>query len=503
MWAHGLFIGNIALLKLNLQQKQTNNIIMITFWSQFSSYALNTILILFLTRPLIQHGLGYNQSKAYAFIGISQATGYLMPILGGYMADTVLGMRRSILIGSILLALAYLMVMLSGYTISTHGDHLFLAAYALVPAANSLLIGTTSAMVSNIYTDDTVLAKSAMTYYYMAINVGALFATWLAPELLDSRYGPLSVLALTFFGKSIAAMNFAYRYSLYDNVICGLDRLSTSSKSICRLFIYIIILYMFTLFAYSHIFVCSIIISLGCVIGIAWFIRKTFSLTGVSRYKQSVAGLLIIEAIVFFVIYNQMNSTLILFAQSNSNAHLLGFSISPAQYQMLNPLLIIVLGLQLPRLYRKFPSFTIPYQFACGTLLAGISLLTLVYAATCADQGLINGNFIALTYILITLAELWVSAIGLSMIGLYCDNQSLSFSMGAWYLGCSLSSAISGHIAQLVAINDNVTNPIKSLSIYQNYYLNMGSIACVFGIFMLLIAAGLGRTGKRHGFILA
>ena len=126
-----------------------------------------------------------------------------------------------------------------------------------------------------------------------------------------------------------------------------------------------------------------------------------------------------------------------------------------------------------------------------------------MYAATCADQGLINGNFIALTYILITLAELWVSAIGLSMIGLYCDNQSLSFSMGAWYLGCSLSSAISGHIAQLVAINDNVTNPIKSLSIYQNYYLNMGSIACVFGIFMLLIAAGLGRTGKRHGFILA
>src|SRR6478752_7357884 len=99
--------------KLDLRQKQTNNIIFITFWSQFSVYALNTVLILFLTRPLLQHGLGYSQAKAYAFIGVTQAMGYLMPILGGFMADTVLGIRRAILIGSILLALAYLLVMIS------------------------------------------------------------------------------------------------------------------------------------------------------------------------------------------------------------------------------------------------------------------------------------------------------------------------------------------------------------------------------------------------------
>lgn len=81
------------------RQLQSNNIILITFWSQFSVYALNTVLILFLTRPLLAHGLGYDQAKAYAFIGISQATGYLMPILGGFMADKVLGIRRAILLG--------------------------------------------------------------------------------------------------------------------------------------------------------------------------------------------------------------------------------------------------------------------------------------------------------------------------------------------------------------------------------------------------------------------
>lgn len=487
---------------LILRQKQTTNIVMITFWSQFAVYALNTVLVLFLTKPILSQGLGYDQAKAYAFIGISQATGYLMPVLGGYIADKVLGIRRSILLGSILLALAYLLVMLSGYTIGAYGDRLFLAAYALTPAANSLLIGTASGMVAHIYADDAIKAKSAMTFYYMAINVGALLATIIAPTLLDSRYGPLSVLALTFIGKSIAALNFAYRYALYDNAIWGKDRhpLPLSGKSL--LVCYFIITYLFTLFAYSHIFLASILISIGCGIGIGWFLIKTFSLSGEIRDRQLIACLLILEAIVFFIIYNQMNSTLVLFAKNNSDHHLLNFIISPAQYQMLNPILIIALGLQLPRLYEKFPKFSIPYQFACGTLLAGIALLIMTFAALNAEQGLINGNYIALTYILISLAELWVSAIGLSMIGLYCDNQTLAFAMGVWYLACSLSNTLSGRIAAWVAIPEYITSPLQSLSIYQHYYSVMGLIACILGIGMLFFANYLQKKLHKKGIIL-
>lgn len=488
---------------LTIRQQQTTNIVMITFWSQFAVYTLNTILILFLTRPLLAHGLGYDQTKAYAFLGISMATGYLMPILGGYMADNVLGLRRSIFLGSILLALAYLLVMLSGYTIAAHGDFIFIAAFALLPAANSLLMGTASGLVAHIYDEDAAKAKSAMTFYYMAINVGALLATLIAPMLLDSRYGPLSVLTLAFIGKSIAALNFARRYALYDNVARGKDRLPLSLTAKWQLLGYLVVLYLFTLYAYSHIFFASVLIGVGCGLGIIWFLVKTCSLSSGARYKQLVACLLILEAIVFFVIYNQMNSTLILFAKNNSNGNLFGFLISPAQYQMLNPLLIIVLGLQLPRLYQMMPRFTIPYQFACGTLLAGIALLIMACAAMHATGGIINGNYIALTYILITLAELWVSAIGLSMIGLYCDKEALGFAMGVWYLACSLSNALSGRLAGWVAIPENITSPLLSLPIYQHYYLMMGLVACLLGILMLLGARYLQRILSRRGVTLA
>lgn len=207
--------------ELSLRKKQTQNIVFITFWSQFSVYALNTILVLFLTRPLWAQGLGYSQAKAYAFIGVAHAAGYLMPMLGGYMADTVVGIRRSIFLGSIMLATAYLFIMLSGYTVHSLGDQLFIAAYAFIPATNSLLMGTSSSMVSHIYSDNAIKAKSAMTYYYIAINVGALLATLIAPVLLESRFGPLSILTIAFIGKSISALNFAKNYSVYDNVIWG------------------------------------------------------------------------------------------------------------------------------------------------------------------------------------------------------------------------------------------------------------------------------------------
>ncbi|MFT4059902.1 MAG: oligopeptide:H+ symporter [Legionella sp.] len=488
---------------LDLRQKQTNNIIFITFWSQFSVYAFNTILVLFLTRPLWTQGLGYSQSKAYAFIGVAHATGYLMPMLGGYMADTIVGIRRSILLGSVMLALAYLLVMLSGYTVNFWGDQLFIAAYALIPATNSLLMGTSSSMISHIYSDDAIKAKSAMTYYYIAINVGALLATLIAPVLLESRYGPLSILAVTFVGKSIAALNFASRYRIYDNVIWGKDLSKLSQQGIMRLIAYIGGIYLLTLYAFSHVYIASTLIAMGSTLGIFWFFKKTITLKGIVRDKQMIALLLILEAVVFFVIYNQMHSTLILFAKNNSDHNLFGLTVSPAHYQMLNPLLILAIGSQLPRFYKWVPCFTIPYQFAAGIFLSGLALLLLTFASYQATNGIINGNYIALTYILISIAELWVSAIGLSMIGLYCDQKTIAFAMGVWYLASSLAHAISGRIAAWVAIPTTIHSAVDSLPYYKSYYLLLGISALILGGIMYLVAILLQKKMQQRGIVLA
>lgn len=489
--------------QLDRRQQQANNIVFITFWSQFASYAFNTILILFLTRPLFQNGLGYTEAKAYAFIGVTQATGYLMPLLGGHMADSIIGVRRSILLGSIMLASAYLLVLISGYTVQGYGDFFFIAAYAFIPVTNSLLMGTASSMVSHIYSDDSIKAKSAMTYYYLAINAGALLATFIAPILLDSKYGPLSVITIAFIGKSIAALNFSKRYSVYEDVLWGKDQSSFSVKNKYQLLTYVAVIYSLTLFAYSHIHLAIFFITAGCLGGLLWFFAKTLALTGHARKKQLLALLLIVEAIIFFVIYNQMNSTLIMFAKNNSNNLFLGIPVSPAHYQLINPLLILLIGVQLPRFYQKVPGFTIPYQFAAGTFLAGLSLLLMAFACHHAVNGYVNGNYIALTYTLITLGELWVSAIGLSMIGLYCDKSNIAFAMGVWYIACSLSNAISGRLAAFVALPDSIQSAIDSLPYYKHYYFNLGLFGILCCVLMWILSYHLHQKFNQQGIKLA
>lgn len=495
------FVNNFRL-NSDIREKQRNNIIFITFWSQFASYAFNTILILFLTRPIIAHGLGYSEARSYAFYGLISAMGYLMPVIGGYMADIVVGIRRAILIGSLLLAFAYLLVMLSGYTIGLWGDTLFIAACASIPVANSLLMGTASAMVSHIYSNDAVKAKSAMTYYYIAINIGALIATIIAPLLLESRYGPLSIFSLAFAGKSIAALNFAKRYAIYDSAIWGKDTKPFTKRNSYQLLLYCIGFYGITYFAYTHIYSASLLITIGCIFGIVLFIQKTFNLQNEHRTKQLMAIFLIVEAILFFVIYNQMNSTMILFAKNNSDQLLLGFKVSPAHYQLLNPLLILAIGSLLPKFYERFPRFNIPYQFVLGIILAGGAMLVIVVACLLSHNGIINGNYIALTYILITIAELWVSAIGLSMIGLYCDQSFIALAMGVWYLASSLSNIISARLAGWVAIPVNMHDRVQSLTLYKNYYYNLALGTLVIGIILFVITVYLEKRMEKNNIVL-
>jgi POT family proton-dependent oligopeptide transporter len=468
---------------------QTNTVLFITFWGQLASYSLHAIMILFLTRPIIQHGLNYTEIEAYKFLGVSHAMGYLVPLLGGIIADQLLGIRRSILLGTIIIACAYLFVMLSGMSTGKHHDHYFIMAYALIPMASSLLVGTASAMISHIHSHNASNAKRAMTYYYMSINIGALIGTCIAPELMESNYGPLSVLALVFVGKAIAALNFARKYNCFDNIIWGKDKVNLTGKQWIFFIGYLIAIYFMTLSAYRFIHIANIVITIGCFAGILWFVLKTNQLEFTKRMRQFIAIFLILEAIVFFIVYNQMNSSLILFALKNSDLMLFGIKVRSAHYQLLNPLLIILIGSRLPAIYEKYPKFSIPYQFALGTMLASFALLFIGYCAEQASNGIVNGNFIAITYVLITFAELCVSAIGLSMIGLYCDSKDIGLAMGVWYLASSLSNTISGHIGKYVSLPQHINNPLESIGIYSNYYLKLGGIA--LGISILMLFAGI------------
>lgn len=482
----------------DLKSKQSFTIAAITFWGQFATYSLISILILYLTKSTAHYGLGFSEHQAYSFQGVSQAMGYAILMIGGYIADRYLGLRRAILLGSLLMAFSYLLIFISGFFVQ-YTNEFFIFSYALIPASSSLFLGTSSGMVSKIYSTDFKAAKGAMTSFYIAINLGSLIAFTVSPILIGYKYGALAILAIVFVGKTIAALNFYYRFEMYDNVVDKIDKESMPSKSKLIVVSYLVVAYVLTLIFYQIPNQANVIlgtISIICLL--AFLLRTVTGLKAEVRIKQIIGLFLIVIAVVFFVVYNQMGSTLILLAKNNSDLNLLGLTVKPASYNLINPIIIIFGGMALIKIYPLIPRFYIPYQFAVGVLLSAISLLVLYYAFLNTSTGIINGNYIGLTFVLLSIAELFVSAVGLSMIGIYCDSKTMGFAMGAWYIACSLSNSITGLVNQVVALPKDGVSTLASATIYQNYFLNMGTTVLVIGIFICFVTFAMIKYMKTR-----
>jgi POT family proton-dependent oligopeptide transporter len=472
----------------DLKTKQSFTIAAITFWSQFAIYSFNAILILYLTKSVMHYGLGFSESYAYSFQGIYKAMNYAIIMFGGYIADRYLGLRRSIFWGSLLLAFAFLLVFLSGFFVHISNEF-FIFAFALIPVCTSLQMGTASAMVSKIYSEDPVHAKGAMTMFYISINLGSLLAFIIAPMLIGYKFGALAVLGIVFIGKLLAIANFTYRYKIYDNVVDEIDRSPMTNIAKKVVLGYLLIVYIFTVICYHYPNYANVVvagISMLCLV--AFLLRTTVFLKGDVRVKQIVGLILIVVAVVFFVIYNQMESTLVMAANNNSDLLMFGFKVNAANYQMVNPILIIFGGMALIRIYPMFPRFYIPYQFAVGVILAAVGLFAMYYGFSVSSDGIISGNYITLTYVLISISELFVSAIGLSMVGIYCDAKTIGFAMGAWYIASSLANSITGLLNQMVALPAGGESLIKSATMYKDYFFNTSVTVMLVGVLVLILA---------------
>ncbi|WP_261816832.1 peptide MFS transporter [Vibrio gallicus] len=487
-----------------LISSQVFNVTTITFFGQFASYSIMSIFILFLTLPIARDGLGMTEKEAYEFMGVTQAIGYMMPIIGGYIIDKYLGIRRGITWGVCLIALAYILIYLGSSNVHSLGTHAFIMAYALLPAINSLVASPTTALVSRIYKGDDAGSKSGMTYFYMAINVGSLVGIGIAPLFMDSAYGVMSVLALVVLGKSAAALNFIVKRKLYDNVVDELDKQPMTFARLLPVLTYLVVGYVIAYFSYLNPHVSTYLIGIGCTAGILTFCIRTMLLKGVDRTKQLVAAFLILVAIVFFVLYNQMSTTMVMFTKNNTDFSLLGVTLSPAQFQLINPLVILAIGSLLPRFYSRFVRFTIPYQFAVGVVLAGLSMLALWLGASSAyETGIASADYVGLSYFIVTIAELFVSAVGLSMIGLYCHPKMIAFAMGAWYLASSMSNLISGQLGRLVAVPKGGMDKLVSIHAYGDFFYTMGITAVIVGGGLCVVMYLLHKSLAKRGITIA
>jgi len=218
------------------------------------------------------------------------------------------------------------------------------------------------------------------------------------------------------------------------------------------------------------------------------------------RGNYTVCFVLIIEAIVFFVLYQQMPTSLNLFAIRNTDHYVLGIFLPGPSFQALNPFWIIIGSPILAFIYnllgRKEKDFSMPGKFAFGMLLCSLGFLTIPFALKffVPNENIISGNWLLVVYGFQSIGELFISGLGLAMVTKLVPQKVVGFMMGAWFMSSAVAMYLGGMVASLAAVpKGDITNPALSLPIYSNLFLKLGVATFVIFIIMLIFVPKLKR----------
>ena len=141
-------------------------------WERFSYYGIRPLLVLFMAAALADGGMGMSRDQASPIVGIYAASVYLASLPGGWVADRLLGLRRAIWYGGVLIALGHLSIALSALA----GPTTFFLGLALIVMGTGLLKPNISAIVGDLYPEGGARRDAGFSIFYMGINIGALAA---------------------------------------------------------------------------------------------------------------------------------------------------------------------------------------------------------------------------------------------------------------------------------------------------------------------------------------
>jgi POT family proton-dependent oligopeptide transporter len=176
-------------------------------WERFSFYGLRPLLILFMTAALTSGGFGFDRDTASAIVGIYAASVYLASLPGGWVADRLLGLRRAIFVGAVLISLGHISVGLSAFA---HGRVTFFLGLVLIVFGTGLLKPNISAIVGDLYPEGGARRDAGFSIFYMGINFGAFFGQIVTGQL-GEKVGWHWGFAAAGVGMLFGLINFAMR----------------------------------------------------------------------------------------------------------------------------------------------------------------------------------------------------------------------------------------------------------------------------------------------------
>jgi len=434
------------------QPKGLATLFFVELWERFSYYGMRAILLYFLIGKIADGGLGIDKTTGTAVVTIYGASVYLLSIIGGFTADRLFGPRRSTLYGA-------LVIMAGHICLSIPATQTAWLGIALVALGTGLLKPNISTMVGMQYKAEDPRRDAGFSIFYMSINIGAFFSP-LVVGWLRHNYGFHAGFSAAAVGMGIAIVWFVKgRKALGPNVdhvpnpLNSQDRGKVGGMAIGALVAFALVVVLAGLWRDTILEQVIDAISIVALLAPIAYFTMMFRSPKVVREEKShlLAYLpLWVGAMLFWMIFEQAAGKMALFAADRTVTETAGFKIDPEWFQSINPLAIIVLapiaGWIWTRRAGRFPST--PMKFVLGVALIGVSALALSWAFATFKGNSAPVIILGSVFVLQTVAELFLSPVGLSATTRLAPTAFASQAMALWFLSSAAGQALAAQLIQ-------------------------------------------------------
>ncbi len=451
---------------------------MTEFWERFSYYGMRAILIYYMYYAVSKGGLGFDKPTALSIMSIYGSLVYLSSTIGGFISDRLLGSRKTVFWGGVLIMCGHIVLSLP------MGASALFASIALIVIGTGLLKPNVSEMVGSLYSETDARRDSGFSIFVMGINLGSLLAPIIVPwgQAKFNFHVGFSFAAIgMFIGLIYYVIAGRKTINPIDNIapdpISGKELRPLLLKvfaGIVAVIVILVIMGMTGNFSINN--VITLITIFAIAVPICYFIimLRSKKVTKTERSRVWAYIPLFVAAVIFWAIEEQGSVVLAVFAADQTKLHIGSWNILPGNFQLLNPLFILLYGPVFAWLWvhlgKRQPSS--PKKFSLGLVFAGISYLVMVIpVAMFGADTRVSPLWLVLSWAIVEIAEMLISPVGLSVTTKLAPKAFSSQMMSMWFLADAAAQAINAQIVKLYSPETEIV-----------YFAGVGIAAIVFAV---------------------
>jgi len=465
--------------------KQLWTLFTVEMWERFCFYGMRGVLTFFMVDQLL-----LKDDVANLQYGAIQAFVYAFTFIGGIFADKILGFKKSLFFGGIVMILGNLLIALAPQEMFYYG-----IAFSII--GTGFFKPNVSSMVGELYDEKDPRRDAGYGMFYAGINIGGLlggalciylgkYHSWTLCFLAAAVVMIIGLLTFLFTKKNLGPIG----NSPLINMDLGKRRIREIAVYVLSILSIPLIFIMVKNTDYTDYFMYTI-----GAIAVGYFIFELFKLGEASLQKKLIAAFaFIFFYFLFNAIYEQSGGSLSLFAKDNLDHNLLGFNIDPnVVNNSSNTLFVIILspiiGLLWLWLAKKKLEPNTLIKFGVGFLFLSASFYIFYYTKFFANvDGITSLNVFTFAYFITTIGELCLGPIGMSIITKLSPKRLFGMMMGLWFLASAFGQLAAGKLGAAISQSNSGNDLMSKLQSYTDGYYQLAIYALIAGVVLILIS---------------